>query len=104
MGVLCRSLGEEKGERVAVSVESLGGFIEGLVEKHEDKYEKAKYARLIRSILDRSHQFNFLFSLFDAHPLTHSTRLHLLRAIEALLRIHLPSKQQSKLSEEEGSG
>lgn len=85
---------------MAQSAESLANFIEGLVEKHEDKYEKAKYSRLIRNIIDRSNTFLFLFALFDAHLTRRDTRLYLLRAIEAFLRIHLPSKQLSKLSEE----
>lgn len=82
MGRLCAGLAGETDEgRVAQSAESLAGFIEGLVEKHEDKYEKAKYSRLIRSILDRSHTFLFLFTLFDAHLTRRDTRLNLLRAI-----------------------
>lgn len=101
---LCGRLAAEKDEgRVEAAAESFAGFIESLVEKHEDKYEKAKYAKLIRSVLDRSDLFLFLFQQFDAHPHRPSLQLHLLRSIEAFLRIHLPPKQTSKISEEEGA-
>ena len=96
MGTLCRALAEEAGERAAQNAESLAGFIESLVEKHEDKYEKAKYARLVRMLLERSHTFLFLFAA--APPAACLPRL---RCIDALLRAHLPTKPLSRLSHED---
>lgn len=62
---VCRSLAAEKEEgKVERNIESFGGFMESLVEKHEDKYDKAKYAKLIRLILEDGDIFLFLFDQF----------------------------------------
>lgn len=83
---------------MALNAESFAGFVESLVEKHQDKYEKAKYSKLIGRLLDRSEAFLFLFAQFDAHLHHRTIRLHTLHALEAFLRIHLPAAPHSKLS------
>jgi ribosomal protein S10 len=99
---LCRSLAQEQAEeKVALNIESFAAFIESLVEKHEDKYEKVKYAKLIREILEQSDNFLFLFDQFESHQHNRTIKIETLHCLNAFLRLHLPSKNNSKISEEE---
>lgn len=76
-------------------MESFAEFLEGLVEKHEDKYEKEKYSNLIKQIIVRAENFTFLIGLLEKYPNNHVIKTEALHCIEAYLRIHLPNKESS---------
>jgi hypothetical protein len=46
-------------------LESFCEFIDALVQKHEDKYEKSKYAAFIKKVSEQSQHFLFLVDKLD---------------------------------------
>ena len=78
-------------------------FIEALVEKHEDKYEKFKYAILLKNIIEHVDNFDFLLPRLEKHDCNRVIKTELLGCVHSYLKIHLPVKQGSNLYEKEGA-
>lgn len=58
---LCCEIGKvENEERFEKIVENVSELLESLVQKHEDKYEKAKYANMIRNMMKEINNLVFL--------------------------------------------
>jgi hypothetical protein len=93
---VCEAVARQENEaKLEGLVESFAEFLEGLVEKHEDKYEKEKYSNLIKQIIVRADNFTFLIGLLEKYPNNHAIKTEALHCIEAYLRIHLPNKENS---------
>jgi hypothetical protein len=91
MQMVCQEIKSIKEEpAVEKCIENFGLVIDSLVEKHEDKYERSKYAALLKKIIEEPDNFLFLLG-------------HLEKCIYSFLRIHEPAKSGSKIHELEAN-
>lgn len=94
MGTICQHMRKTMGqEGFAADLESFSELMDTLLEKHEDKYDQAKYVPLLKELMTKTDYFIFLVEELDSKPTPRAQQL-LLRTVETYLKIFLPVKQE----------
>ena len=84
-------------------VENIGVVFESLLEKHEDKYERGKYASLVKSIVEDVGNFRYILQHLQKYNHNHRIKTELLNCLHLYLKIHMPAQQGSSIHEEDKS-
>jgi hypothetical protein len=104
MQMVCQEIKSIKEEpAVEKCIENFGLVIDSLVEKHEDKYERSKYAALLKKIIEEPDNFLFLLGHLEKYGSNNAIKTELLKCIYSFLRIHEPAKSGSKIHELEAN-
>ena len=82
-------------------VQNIGVIFESLLQKHEDKYERAKYASLVKSIVEDVGNFGYILKHLEKYNHNHRIKTQLLNCLYLYLKINIPVQQGSSIQEED---